>query len=154
MEISLCTKADFDQIRADTVDFWGSDRALSLHHPIFLYEFGNSAFVIKDRGIVAAYLFGFISQAEPIGYAQFLAVRPAYRGQGLATHLYEHFTEFARARGCTGLKAFTRPFNAASIAFHKSIGMELLGEPDENGVPVIRDYAGPGEHRVVFRKRI
>lgn len=154
MEISLCTKADFDQIRQDNVEFWGSDRALSLHHPIFLYEFGNSAFVIKDGDIVAAYLLGFISQTEPVGYVQFLAVRPAYRGRGLATRLYTHFTEFARSRGCNGLKAFTRPFNTASIAFHKSLGMELLGEPDENGIPVLRDYAGPGEHRVVFRKEI
>lgn len=154
MDIVRCTWADYDQIRRDITDFWENDRALALHHPIFLYEFGNSAFVIRDGETVAAYLLGFISQTEPIGYVQFLAVRPAYRGRGLATRLYEHFTEFARARGCTGLKAFTRPVNAGSIAFHRSIGMELQGEPDENGILVVRDYAGPGEHRVVFRKTI
>jgi hypothetical protein len=33
--------------------------------------------------------------------------------------------------------------------------MELCeGEPDENGIPVIRDYGGPGIHRVLFRKKI
>ena len=32
--------------------------------------------------------------------------------------------------------------------------MELQGEPDENGLPVVKDYAGPGQHRIVFRKAI
>jgi hypothetical protein len=32
--------------------------------------------------------------------------------------------------------------------------MELLGEPNEGGVRVIKDYAGPGRDRVVFLKPI
>jgi L-amino acid N-acyltransferase YncA len=68
--------------------------------------------------------------------------------------LYEHFIEFAKQKGCTELKAITTPTNKVSIAFHRSIGMELSGEPDEEGTPVVRDYGGPGIHRVVFHKRI
>lgn len=41
MEIDRCTKDDFDQILEDVADFWGSDRSLHLHHPIFLYELGG-----------------------------------------------------------------------------------------------------------------
>jgi len=35
MEIEHCSKADYDQIVGQIVDFWGSDRTLGLHHPMF-----------------------------------------------------------------------------------------------------------------------
>ena len=105
MVITRCSKADFDQILHDIVDFWGSDRTLHLHHPTCLYEFGNTAYVSKEEG-------------------------------------------------CTELKAITTPTNYASIAFHQGLGMELLGKPNEEGIPVVQDYSGPGLHRVVFSKRL
>jgi predicted GNAT superfamily acetyltransferase len=73
---------------------------------------------------------------------------------GLARRLYEHFEKVARQHGCKGLKAITSPVNTGSIAFHKSIGMMPIGKDMENGVPVIRDYSGPGKHRVVFIKEL
>jgi len=154
MEITLCTKADFDQILTDFVDFWGDERTKGLHHCVYLYEFGNSAYVIKENGRVVAYLFGLLSQTAPIGYVKFIGVRRSHQRQGLGRRLYEHFTEFARAHGCRELKAITSPTNKGSIAFHRKLGMELIGEPDEEGIPVVRDYGGPGIHRVVFRKKI
>lgn len=48
MEISNCSKSDFHKIIENITDFWGSDRTLHLHYPILIYEFGYSAFVIKD----------------------------------------------------------------------------------------------------------
>jgi len=60
----------------------------------------------------------------------------------------------ARQHGCTHIKAITTPSNAGSIAFHKSLGMELLGEPNADGIPVVADYAGRGVPRVVFCKSI
>jgi hypothetical protein len=68
--------------------------------------------------------------------------------------LYAHFEQFARSSGCTRLKAITSPVNALSIDFHKSIGMLPSGEPDSRGVPVVKDYAGPGRDRVVFIKEL
>jgi hypothetical protein len=50
--------------------------------------------------------------------------------------------------------AITTPANLRSIAFHKSLGMQLLGEPNADGIPIIQDYAGRNEPRVVFWKRI
>ncbi len=152
--IEHCTKADFDQILNDLTDFWGSDRTRRLHHPTLLYEFGNTAFVLREGTLVVAYLFGFLSQTEPTGYVNLIAVRSAYQGKGLGRYLYEHFTRWAKAQGCTALKAITRPDNQQSIAFHRHLGMTLLGEPNEAGLPVIRDYAGPGQDRVVFWKSI
>lgn len=37
----------------------------------------------------------------------------------------------------------TQPSNAASIAFHESIGMRWQEIPD---------YSGPGRHRVIFHR--
>lgn len=149
-EIVLCTKADYDQIIQDIESFWGSTRTLGLHQPFLIHEFGNTAFVIKDGNMVAAYLFGFLAQTGPTAYTHLIAVRPEYRREGLAARLYDYFIQFAQAQGCTRMKAITSPTNAASIAFHTRIGMRLLGEPNIDGIPVVKDYKGPGEDRVVF----
>jgi GNAT superfamily N-acetyltransferase len=153
-EITTCTKEDFDQVLAEFDQFWEHDRASALHHPTIIYEFVNSSFVIKDNGRVLAYLFGFLSQTEPTGYVHLLSVRRGFRGQGLANRLYAHFELFARSCGCTRLKAITSPVNRLSIDFHRSIGMLPSGEPGSQGVPVVKDYAGPGRDRVVFLKDI
>jgi GNAT superfamily N-acetyltransferase len=134
--------------------FWDHDRTVALHHPILLYEFGNSAFVAREDDKVLAYIFGFLSQTGAVGYVQLLAVREGYRKQGLGRKLYDHFTQYAREHGCTRLKAITSPVNTLSIAFHRGIGMRLAGEAGADGVPVVKDYAGPGKDRVVFEKEI
>ena len=152
MDITNCTKSDFDQILNDFGDFWDNDRTVSMHHPTLLYEFGNSAFIIRENDKVLAYLFGFISQTEPVGYVQLLAVREGYRKQGLGKNLHDHFTRYAREHSCEKIKAITSPVNSLSIAFHRGIGMRLLGQPTADGLPVINDYAGPGKDRVVFEK--
>jgi GNAT superfamily N-acetyltransferase len=154
MELKHCAKTDYDQIVAEIVDFWGSDRTLALHHPMFVYEFGNSAYVIKDGDCVAAYLFGFLSQTGPIAYVHLVGVRTAYRRQGLARRLYDHFVSFAQSQGCTELKAITTPGNKESFEFHRGWGMELTGKPNREGIPVMENYAGPGQDRVVFRRKL
>jgi ribosomal protein S18 acetylase RimI-like enzyme len=153
-DISNCTKKDFAQILNEFKEFWDHDRTLALHHPTLINEFGNSAFVIRDGHKVVAYIFGYLSQTSEVGYVHLLSVRQGYRKQGLARRLYDHFTVFAMAHGCTNLKAITSPVNTLSIAFHKSIGMMPIGEDYIDGIPVIKDYSGPGKDRVVFMKYI
>jgi GNAT superfamily N-acetyltransferase len=152
LAIEPCTKRDFDQILVDLVDFWGSDRARAVHHPIFLYELNEAAWVIRDAGQVAAYLFGFLTPDGQTGYCHLVAVRRSYQGRGLGRQLYDYFGEWAASRGAVRLKAITSPVNDAAIAFHHGLGFEFLGDPDERGVHVVRDYGGPGVDRVVFVK--
>lgn len=123
-----------------------------MFHPLFLEEFGDTAFVIRDRGKVVAYLFGFVARTSSTGYVHLVAIREGYRGQGLARALYHHFANAARARGATRLKAITNPKNAGSMAFHSRLGWTLHGEPNESGVPVVRDYSRPGVDRVVMTR--
>ena len=154
MEISICTEQDYSQILDALHEFWGARDIRYLHHAFLVHEFGNSAFVIRDGAEVVAYLFGFLSQTEPVGYVHTLAVRVSARRRRLGQELFGHFVEFARRHGCKHVKAITTPSNLESIAFHKSLGMQLLGEPNSDGIPVAPDYAGHGAARVVFGKAI
>jgi GNAT superfamily N-acetyltransferase len=142
VEPELATKADFDEIVERMAEFWSERDLLALHHPMFVYEFGDSALVIRDEaGAVAAYLFGFVIPQQQLGYVHLVAVRRDQRGRGLGRLLYERFGQLAREHGCSSLKAITTPGNAGSIAFHRALGMEAVEVPD---------YAGSGRARVVF----
>ncbi|SHG73736.1 L-amino acid N-acyltransferase YncA [Chryseolinea serpens] len=155
MKIEKCTMREYDEIVKDIVDFWGSDRTLHSHHPYLIYEFGDTAFVIKEQGQVIAYLFGFYSQTDSLAYVHLLGVREKYQRHGLGLLLYQNFIDIAKSKGMTKIKAITTATNAKSIAFHKNrVGMTLLGQPNEEGVNVVRDYSGANKHRVVFEKRI
>ena len=155
MIIENCTMNDFDQITKDITDFWGSDRTLNLHHPYLVHEFGNTAFVIRDKDVVIAYLFGFFSQTERIGYVHLIGVREQHQKHGLGKFLYEKFIQVSKFHGIKKIKAITTPTNNKSINFHqKKMGMTLLGLPNQEGINVVRDYSGSGKDRVVFEKII
>ncbi|MEJ1240960.1 GNAT family N-acetyltransferase [Chryseolinea sp. T2] len=152
MNIERCTYDDYVEIISNISEFWGSDRTLNLHHPMYVYEFGDTAFVIRENNRVMAYMFGFYAQTRPMAYAHLVGVRADAQRRGLGSMLYHHFMSLARERGCKTIKAMTGPTNAQSIAFHKKIGMRLLGEINEDGVTVVRNYSGPGVDRVVFEQ--
>jgi GNAT superfamily N-acetyltransferase len=152
--ISLCTLQDYHQILDELREFWDGRDTRHLHHPMLIHEFGNSAFVIRDGTKVIGYLFGFISQTEPVGYVHLIAVRASARRQRIGQELFSHFVEFARRHGCRHVKATTTAENSSSIAFHKRLGMLLLGEANSAGTPIVQDYAGRSEPRVVFWKSI
>jgi ribosomal protein S18 acetylase RimI-like enzyme len=154
MTIDNCKQSDFHEILADISDFWGSDRTSNFHHPMFIHEFGDTAFVIRDNGKVIAYLFGFLSQTEKTGYVHLIGVRQTFQNKGLGKLLYDHFTTHVKNKGYTKLKAITMATNQLSISFHKKIGMKLLGTKNEDGIEVVKDYAAPGQDRVVFEMDI
>jgi ribosomal protein S18 acetylase RimI-like enzyme len=155
MKIENCTLDDFNEITRDISDFWGSDRTLHLHQPFLVYEFGNTAFVIKDEGMVIAYMFGFFSQKENLAYVHLIGVREKYQNQGLGKMLYDNFIEIAKSHKIHKIKAITKPINTKSINFHtKKIGMAMIGEPNEDGINVIKNYSGVNNDRVVFIKNI
>ena len=157
--VTRCTREDFYEILETQAEFWDGRDMRHLFHPFLLHQFGNSAFVIRDGshvegGHVVAYLFGLLSQTEPVAYAHAVAVRPSARRHRLGQRLYAAFTDFARAHGCTHIKAITSPDNRRSIAFHRSIGMSLQGEPNADGIPVVRGYARRDVDHVLFQKAL
>ncbi|MCB0463905.1 MAG: GNAT family N-acetyltransferase [Flavobacteriaceae bacterium] len=154
MKIEKCTVFDYNQILENIVGFWGSDRTLCLHHPLFIHEFGNTAYVVKEKDNVIAYLFGFLSQTSSTAYVHLIGVHKSKQNMGIGTKLYNNFISYAKLNDCNKLKAITSPTNILSINFHKKMGMHLLGNKNNNGVEVIKNYSGNGQDRVVFLMNI
>ena len=149
--IELMTVADLNQIQAQSNQFW-DDRMPPLLHPMFLNEFGDTAYVIRDGAQVIAYMFAFYAQTGPYGYIHHVAVRDGRRGYGLARRLYAHFETAARARGCRSIKAITSTGNHGSIAFHGKMGYAITGHTEQNGVRVSSTYVSPAANRIIFEK--
>lgn len=141
MQPQQATPADHAEILSSLPSFWGERDLSALHHPMFFHEFADTAFVLRPpSGEITAYLLGFV--AGSVGYVHLVGVRAGQRRRGLARRLYAEFTDQARVRGATSLKAITTPGNRGSIAFHRALGMAAT---------LVPDYAGPGQDRVVFR---
>lgn len=142
MTVRRATRADFDEIVASLTSFWGERDLRWLHHPMFVEAFGDTALVCREeRRPVAAYLFGFVAETAALGYVHVAAVRDTERRRGLGRLMYGRFAELARSRGCSGLKTVVAPADEASLAFHRSLGMQAVDAPG---------YAGPGRDRVVL----
>ncbi|MBO0771164.1 MAG: GNAT family N-acetyltransferase [Actinobacteria bacterium] len=144
--IERARTADFGEILRSYQHFWGDlELPRYLHHPMFIYEFGDTAFVARrSGGVIAGYLLGFVAPTGD-GYIHFVAVRDDARGLGLGRRLYAAFTEAALARGAVALKAITNPGNEASIAFHRRLGFDAA---------LVEDYGGAGRPRVVLRRAL
>ena len=146
LSVHRATDDNFNEICREIVDFWDSDRTLSMHHVMYVHEMVDTSYVIRDRGRVVAYLFGFVVETQKLAYASLVGVRKEYRRKRLAFRLYELFIEYARGRGCFTFKAVTTPANHASVKFHtEGLGMTVRD---------VKDYAGPGKDRAVFEKTI
>lgn len=155
MKIDCATMSDFNYIIEHIADYWGNDRTLALHHPSLINEFGNTAFVIRDNDIVIAYLFGYFSQIEDLAYIHLIGVLKNHQRKGLGKMLYDKMIGIAKSNNYKRIKAITGPTNQTSINFHtKIINMQMLGQPNENGINVIKNYSGIGKDRCVFIRDI
>ena len=136
MEISTCTLQDHNQILEALPEFWDGRDTRQLHQTFLIHEFGNSAFVIRGASVVVAYLFGFISQTQPVGCVHAIAVRACARRRHLAQHLFDHFA----VRPPPWLYPCQGDNNAVEFGL--------------DGKPIIADYTGRSASRVVFWKAI
>lgn len=150
--------SDYDRIVAVMDDWWGRPVRAVLPR-LFLDHFAPTSLVAEDPGAdpdatsgpgaasgaggLAGFLVGFMSPSRPReAYIHFAGVSPRHRRAGLARRLYERFFQLARDDGRNIVRAITPPQNAASIAFHSSLGFAVTGP--------VRDYHGPGADRVLF----
>ncbi|MBC3989534.1 GNAT family N-acetyltransferase [Streptomyces sp. AC563] len=105
-------------------------------------------------GALAGFLVGFHSPDRPgTAYIHFVGVHPELRHQGVARQLYERFFARAVAAGRQEVRSIVSPANKPSIAFHHSMAFRPEGgDYESDGVPVHRDYDGPGHDRISFRR--
>lgn len=156
MNINQMNLEDFFEIKKNLKEFWGDRYSFfeHMHHPMLFYEFGKTAYVIKSKGKIVAYLLGLLPQTSDTAYVHLIAVNSTHQKKKYGQSLYRHFIEFAKSMGFKKVRAITKPTNIKSINFHRKIGMKLLGVENEEGIPVIKNYAGQKEDRVVFEKEI
>jgi ribosomal protein S18 acetylase RimI-like enzyme len=147
---------DYEFVSSVVDDWWGGRPVRALVHRIFFDHLNASSFAVGPSDAVQAFLIGFVSQSDPkIAYIHFVGVSPAARAGGLARLLYEHFFNVVSAQGCTEVRSITSAVNTGSIAFHRKLGFTLLpGSGEIDGIPVSLDYAGAGQHRVLFHKAL
>jgi ribosomal protein S18 acetylase RimI-like enzyme len=152
--IRQATSTDYDRIIGNLDAWWGGRQMAAMLPRLFFTHFTETCFVAEANGSLEGFLAGFVSSSHPEqGYVHFIGVAPEARGQGIGDALYERFFEEAKGRGCTEALAVTSPVNTGSIAFHHRMGFEALpGDALQEGVPFTRDYDGPGEDRVRFRR--
>ena len=153
MEIEAFGSEDLHYVVANLEQYWGSStdaqrmaRIRAIHHPMFVHQFGDTAFSIKERGLVIAYLLAFFSQRdEQEAYIHLVGVHADFRRHRLASRLYQNFFQTCAVSGKTRVLALTSPSNDKSIAFHRSLGMEPS---------LVENYRGDGEPVCLLRKEV
>jgi ribosomal protein S18 acetylase RimI-like enzyme len=131
----------------------------SIYH-MFTKFFRNTSFIVEDHdgGKIMGFLLGFISQTDPNNaYIHFFCVKPGFKKEGIATRLLQNFFEVLRNNGCRKVYLITKPRNKVEVEFYKTLGFKVYGNDKTiviDGLKVIKDYNGPGEHRIIFFRLI
>lgn len=148
--------ADYHAIITKLDNWWGGRRMTDMLPKLFFNHFSNTSFIIHNEELIKGFLIGFISQADSIGYVHFVGVNPEYREQGIGKGLYRLFFDKLKKLGVPEVECVTSPINETSIRFHKKLGFSIQSGDcvNENGISFRKNYDGPGEDRVVFRRKI
>ena len=125
-------------------EFWPGRDVRSLHHSAWFRQFADAAMTARtEDGALRGYLLACVTRR--LGYVHLIATHPRARRQGVARSMYDAFFTLADDEGCTVTEAVTTPPNRASTAFHERLGFTAT---------LVSDYAGPGEDRVHFVRRV
>lgn len=155
-EIRGATPDDYDAIIGNLDEWWGGRQMAAMLPRLFFAHFAPWSYVAVRAENPVGFLTAFRSQSDPRQvYCHFVGVDPRCRGRGVGEALYQRLFADALSLGCTEVLSVTSPTNLGSIRFHQRLGFTPLpGNANANGVPYTRDYDGPGEDRVRFRKQL
>ena len=128
----------------ETTDYW-----------LWQACFGATSFIASSDGVLTGGVLACINQNKPDElYVDQVAVQREWRGRGVTGHLLEAVGAEARRRGCQRLWLSTDPANPATRAWPRYGFAPLPGNDEVNGLPVTRDFKGPGKHRAIFERRL
>jgi ribosomal protein S18 acetylase RimI-like enzyme len=153
------TEADYAPIVRLVDEWWGGRRVSGLLRRLWFQHFNGTSWIAEgEHGQLLGFLVGFISQDDPeVGYVHMIATNPNRRRSGLGAALYGQFFADVAGRGVREVRAITWPGNRVSVAFHRSVGFQLVDGPGSQrlyGSPAFADYDGEGEDRVVFVRKL
>jgi ribosomal protein S18 acetylase RimI-like enzyme len=128
----------------------------SIYH-IFTKFFKNTSLIIESENKkIIGFLLGFISQDNPQeAYIHLLCVIPQCRKKGLAKAMVDEFLTVIKEKGCRKVYLITSPGNKKAIDFYHKIGFKIDNQGKEiviNSVKAIKNYNGPGEHKLILTK--
>ncbi len=142
---------------AARIDDWSRGRFVSASLPrSFFQHFATTSLVLLEGEEIAGVLVGFQSQTDAeTAYIHFVAIAPRSRRQGHGRLLYQHFFDLVARLGCREVQSIAPPVNSGLIAFHRQLDFDVVDAGGfACGIAVCPDYAGPGQHRVLFRRRL
>jgi ribosomal protein S18 acetylase RimI-like enzyme len=149
-------ESDYDAIISLLNEWWGGRPMATMLPRLFFRHFSETGFFAELGDQAVGFLIGFFSaRFNSEAYIHFAGVHPNHRKKGIGRYLYHRFFDVSRKHGRSIIRCVTSPVNKKSIAFHRSMGFQL--EPsteNSNGIPIHRNYDGPGEDRVLFLKRL
>ena len=87
----------------------------------------DTSVIVTRRGTRIAG-FALMNFGDETAHLSLLAVRPAYRRQGLGRHLVEWLSASATTAGIFRINLELRAGNSAALAFYQRLGFEQLGE--------------------------
>lgn len=156
MNIRTIRESDYPQVISVINDWWGGRHMTDMLPKLFFIHFEDTSFIMEQDETLIGFLIGFVSQSRPSeAYIHFVGVHPAHRKAGIASQLYYQFFEAIRSRQCHTIRCITSPVNQKSIAFHQRMGFEMEeGTSSIDGIPVVQNYDGKGNDRVLFVKRL
>ena len=74
---------------------------------------------------------------------------------GLGRAPYEQFFDATKKLGCNVFRCVTSPVNKGSVSFQLRMGFYIeLGSKNVDTIPVVENYDGRGEDRVLFYKAL
>jgi ribosomal-protein-alanine N-acetyltransferase len=117
-------------------------------YPAFFFRqaldvFGDFFLVVEaPDGGLAGYALGALAAGSAQGWILSMAVRPPFRGRGLAAGLVEALAGRLQARGAREVRLTVDPANRPAAALYAKLGFQPVG-----GEP---GYFGPGERRLVL----
>jgi GNAT superfamily N-acetyltransferase len=145
---------DYPLIISVVDEWWGGRPMAAMLPKLFFLHFSSTSFAAVDDGQIVGFLIGFISQTFPDqAYIHFVGVHPARRGRGLGRLLYKSFFSTVASHGCRTAICVTAPVNCNSITFHLRMGFSMIdSDCMVDDVPVVLNYDGAGEDRVIFTR--
>ncbi|MGI6366409.1 MAG: GNAT family N-acetyltransferase [Bacillota bacterium] len=111
------------------------------------YLYANTAFIALEGRSAQGYAVAALEQHAPQrAWILSLAVRPKYRGCGLGEKLMRHVLDALAELKVQEVFLTVAPENEGAIALYQKLGFAQ--------VKPLKDFFGPGEHRIFFQKSL